>query len=113
LKFPKLILKYDIFQTILTVLGDSVSSDKLKSAAFRELFRGCSKGKQTYPNFEENWPMYQPIPKIESKAQCSGEAEYIGDIPDFNGLLHCALVIADQGVGELDSVDPSDALVSI
>jgi len=57
--------------------------------------------------------MYQPIPKIESKSQCTGEAEYVGDIPDFHGLLHCALVTADQGIGELESVDPSDALVSI
>ena len=57
--------------------------------------------------------MYQPIPKIESKSQCTGEAEYVGDIPDFNGVLHCALVNADRGIGELESVDASDALVSI
>ena len=55
--------------------------------------------------------MYQPIPKIESKSQCTGEAEYVGDIPDFNNLVHCALVTAEKGVGELDNVDPSEALV--
>ena len=83
----------------------------MKSAANRELLRGCSKGKQSYPNFEEDWPLYQPIPKIEAKSQCSGEAEYIGDIPEFNELVHCALVTTDQGVGELEDVDPSEALV--
>ena len=93
-------------------MGDDVSSSTLKSAAKRELFRGCSKGKQSYPNFEEDWPLYQPIPKSESKSQCTGEAEYVGDIPDFNGIVHCALVTADNGVGELDVVDPSEALVT-
>ena len=92
-------------------MGDDVSSSTLKSAAKRELFRGCSKGKQSYSNHEEDWPLYQPIPKKESKSQCTGEAEYVGDIPDFNGLVHCALVTADNGVGELDEVDPSEALV--
>ena len=57
--------------------------------------------------------MYQPIPKIESKSQCTGEAEYIGDISKFNGEVHCAFVIAEQGIGELGGVDPSEALVSI
>ena len=88
-----------------------MSSSKLKSAAHRELHRGISKGKQVFPNFEENWPLYEPIPKIEAKSQTTGEAEYIGDIPDFNGLLHCALVNAEQGVGEIDNVDPSEAIV--
>ena len=99
-------------QTFLAVLGDSVSSSTLKSAALRELFRGTSKGKQVFANFEESWPLYEPIPKIEAKSQATGEAEYIGGIPDFNGLLHCAFVNAEQGVGELENVDPSEALVS-
>ena len=56
--------------------------------------------------------MYQPIPKLESKSQCSGEAEYIGDISKFKGEVHAAFVTAGEAVGELDSVDPSEALVS-
>ena len=95
----------------MTVLGDEVSSSTLKSAAQRELPRGVSKGKQSYPNFEEEWPMYQPIPKLESKSQCSGEAEYIGDVSKFKGQVHAAFVTAEEGVGELDTVDPSEALV--
>ena len=56
--------------------------------------------------------MYQPIPKLESKSQCTGEAEYIGDIAKFKGEVHAAFVNADQAVGELDTVDTSEALVS-
>ena len=97
----------------MSVLGDSVSDPKLKSASQRELPRGVSKGKQSYPNFEDEWPMYQPIPKLESKSQCTGEAEYVGDIAKFKGEVHAAYVNTDQGVGELDTVDASDALVSI
>ena len=55
--------------------------------------------------------MYQPIPKLESKSQCTGEAEYIGDISKFKGEVHAAFVTADEAVGEVDTVDPSDALV--
>ena len=95
----------------MAILGDAVSSPTLKSAAQRELPRGVSKGKQSYPNFEDEWPMYQPIPKLESKSQCSGEAEYIGDISKFKGEVHAAFVTADEAVGEVDTVDPSDALV--
>ena len=89
-----------------------MASSNLKSAASRELPRGLSKGKQTYPGFEEEWPMYQPIPKIESKSQCTGEAEYIGDISKFKGEVYVAFVMADQAVGELDNVDTSEALVN-
>ena len=88
-----------------------MSSERLKSAAEREIHRGLSKGKQSHSDFEEEWPMYQPIPKIEGKSQCTGEAEYIGDIGKFKGEVHAAFVTADQAVGELDSVDPSEALV--
>ena len=99
------------FQTFLAVLGDAVSDPALKSSSQRELPRGVSKGHQSYPNFEDEWPLYQPIPKLESKSQCTGEAEYIGDIGKFKGELHAAFVNADQGVGELDTVDTSEALV--
>ena len=97
----------------MAVLGDAVSDPALKSSAQRELPRGVSKGVQSYPNFEDEWPMYQPIPKLESKSQCTGEAEYIGDIGKFKGEVHAAFVNSDQGIGELDTVDPSEALVSI
>ena len=94
-------------------MGENVSSPRIESATPRELHRGTSKGKQAFPNFEDDWPMYQPIPKIESKSQCTGEAEYIGDISSFNGEVHCAFVIAEEGVGELENVDPSEALVIV
>ena len=95
----------------MSVLGDAVSDPKLISASQRELPRGVSKGSQSFPSFEDEWPLYQPIRKLESKSQCTGEAEYIGDISKFKGEVHAAYVITEQGVGELDNVDPSEALV--
>ena len=96
----------------MSVLGDAVSDPKVISASQRELPRGVSKGSQSFPSFEDEWPLYQPIRKLESKSQCTGEAEYIGDISKFKGELHAAYVISDQAVGELDVVDPSEALVN-
>ena len=88
-----------------------MSDPALKSSAQRELPRGVSKGVQSYPNFEDEWPMYQPIPKLESKSQCTGEAEYIDDIPPIYGELHAAMVQAEQANCDLDVVDASAALV--
>ena len=59
------------------------------------------------------WPMNKPLPKLEGKVQCTGEAEYIDDIPEIKGELHAAMLQSDVAKCELDVVDPSAALVSI
>ena len=55
----------------------------------------------------------EPIPKIEGQSQCSGEAEYVNDIPSFAGELSAYFVLAAVGTCDLDTVDASAALVSI
>lgn len=54
----------------------------------------------------------EPIPKIEGQSQCSGEAEYINDIPNFPGELSAYYVLASVGNCDLDTVDASAALVT-
>ncbi len=61
--------------------------------------------------FSELFQVNEPIPKIEGKSQCSGEAEYINDIPAFPGELTGIFVMATVGNCDLDTVDASAALV--
>ena len=42
-----------------------------------------------------------------------GEAEYIDDIPKYPNEAHAAFVLASVGNCELDTIDPSPALVSL
>ena len=55
--------------------------------------------------------MNEAIGKIEGKSQCSGEAEYVNDIPSFPGELTAFFVLATIGNCDLDTVDASAALV--
>lgn len=69
-------------------------------------------GDQSYRTDETLWPVNKGIPKIEGQSQCSGEAEYVSDIAPFKGEVHAAFVISTQARCDLDTVDPSDALVN-
>ena len=50
---------------------------------------------------------------IDLKTYTVGEAEYIDDIPKNPNEVHAAFVLATIGNCELDTVDPSPALVSL
>ena len=78
----------------------------------RNLSHFVSKGQQSFKSDAELWPMNMSLPKVEGKAQCTGEAEYTDDIPSILGELHAAVVQAKQANCELEVVDPSAALVS-
>ena len=48
--------------------------------------------------------------KIEGKMQCTGEAEYIADFPQYPHELQAAFVLSEKGNCEIEKVDPSAAL---
>ena len=76
------------------------------------LKRGLSSGTQTFDTYEKNWPLTKNIPKIEADAQCTGEAEYVNDIPIVSNELHAAFVTAKNVHGVIINIDASKALVS-
>jgi xanthine dehydrogenase/oxidase len=53
------------------VLGDSVKAN-VRSGA-QDLEHGPTQGKQDYSTDTKEWPLYQPIPKIEAAVQASGK----------------------------------------
>jgi len=57
-------------QFILSILADKVSP-KFKSGS-QEIERNLMYGKQDYDTDKSEWPLYQPIPKLEARVQASG-----------------------------------------
>ncbi len=50
----------------------------LKSGA-QDLEHGPMQGKQTFESDQKEWPLYQPIPKLEAAVQASGNILYFFD----------------------------------
>uniref|UniRef100_A0A182JVL3 Indole-3-acetaldehyde oxidase n=1 Tax=Anopheles christyi TaxID=43041 RepID=A0A182JVL3_9DIPT len=69
-----------------------------------------SSGRQTYDTYQKRWPLTQNVPKLEGLAQCSGEAEYINDMPVLPNELHGALVLSNEVRGRIVTIDASEAL---
>ncbi|KAJ9584593.1 hypothetical protein L9F63_021063, partial [Diploptera punctata] len=72
--------------------------------------RPISSGKQNFDTDQQEWPLTKPLPKLEALAQCSGEAEYVNDIPPIPGETFAAFVITTVGQGCIASIDASEAL---
>ena len=98
----------------MTVLGDQVDP-ALHSGADQIHMppRGLSRGEQHYTSDKDQWPLNMGLPKIEGQSQCTGEAQYVNDIPAQKGELYAAFVITTVANCDLDVVDVSQALVSI
>lgn len=97
-----------LYKMVLGVLGDSASSAVVSGAS--DLVRPVSSGQQTYPENPDVWPLAKPVTKIEAPIQCSGEAEYITNIPAHPGELLGMFVTSTQANARLVSIDTTDAL---
>ncbi|PNF35793.1 Xanthine dehydrogenase [Cryptotermes secundus] len=76
----------------------------------KDLVRPLSSGKHLFDTDKSEWPLTQPVPKLEALAQCSGEAEYVNDLPAIPGEAYAAFVLTSEGQGYISNIDPSEAL---
>ncbi len=101
------------YKAVLYAIGDQ-APENLRSGA-TQVPRGISSGMQTVPDGDSaEFPVHQAVEKLEAKTQCTGEAEYIFDIPPVEGELHAAYVLAAIGPATFNpstDVDVSAALV--
>ncbi len=74
------------------------------------MLREISSGSQTYETNPDLYPFNEPIAKYEGKTQCTGEAQFVNDIPASAKEVHAAYVTATVANCELDTVDPTEAL---
>ncbi|KAJ9473011.1 Xanthine dehydrogenase [Diplonema papillatum] len=81
----------------------------LQSAAQPWLPKAPTTGSQKYQADPSVAPLSMPVPKIDAIKQCTGEAEYVQNIPASRGTLHGAAVIgsaigqftiSDEGVAD-------------
>ncbi|CAB3359550.1 Hypothetical predicted protein [Cloeon dipterum] len=98
-----------LFYKFLLGLDPSKVSDSQKSGG-TNLERPLSTGKQDFDTDKSLYPLNEPIPKIEALAQCSGEAEFVNDIPSVPGEVHAAFVLSTQATGTIANIDPTEAL---
>ncbi|KAL5006950.1 hypothetical protein ScPMuIL_015756 [Solemya velum] len=96
------------YRYVLSVLGDKVGL-RFRSGA-SPLTRPLSSGQQSYGTKKIEWPLTQPLPKLGSILQTSGEAQYITDIPPIPGQLYASFVLSTVGNAKIQTIDPADAL---
>ncbi|XP_068235894.1 uncharacterized protein [Palaemon carinicauda] len=96
------------YKAIVGFLGEAVSP-RIASAG-PNIERPLSSGEQSFEMDEVTWPVGEPIPKLESASQISGEAVFLDDIPAMPNELHAAFVLSAVAKARLANVDPSEAL---
>ncbi|XP_014217161.1 xanthine dehydrogenase-like [Copidosoma floridanum] len=96
-----------LYKFILSISSSRVSP-KLRSGGTL-LERKLSSGKQDYDTNKNIWPINQPMPKIESIYQTSGEGEFINDIQIKHNEVFCALTLA-EAPGKIYKIDYEAAL---
>lgn len=74
------------------------------------LKREISTGEQQIEVNEGKSKLYKKVKKIEGEIQCTGEAQYINDIPKYQNELHAAFVLGEKVNGRISSIDASNAL---
>ncbi|ODM92327.1 Abscisic-aldehyde oxidase [Orchesella cincta] len=98
-----------LYKVILGIYAESATA--LNRSGATDIERSLHYGKQTYDSDQSQWPLYQPIPKLEAYAQASGEAEYVNDIHPQQGELFGAFVLSTVGNASLKNVDPAEAML--
>ncbi|EDO48189.1 predicted protein [Nematostella vectensis] len=109
-EYHKNLTKSLFYKFYVAALGSDASS-RVRSAAGKILHeRAVSSGRQSFDTKPARYPVSKPIPKLASKLQASGEAQYTDDIPFVDGELHAAFVISTLGNCKLDQIDTSEAM---
>ncbi|XP_055857003.1 uncharacterized protein LOC129919921 [Episyrphus balteatus] len=83
--------------------------DEFKTGG-EELKRPVSSGQQTFDTQVKNYPVTQPVTKVEAIVQCSGEATYMNDLPPQPNQVWAALVHATKVGATIVEIDASEAL---
>ena len=87
---------------------DKVSPKNLSGAM--ELQRNLSSGTQSFRTNDKEFPVTQPLQKLEALSQTTGEAKYINDMPHLKDQLWAAFVPAVKVNSKIASIDASQAL---
>jgi len=60
---------------VLGILGNT-TDERLRSGA-GDIEHGVTSGRQSYDTDKKEWPLNQPVSKLEATIQCSGEGNSV------------------------------------
>lgn len=92
---------------------NTAPADKIKEefkTGAELLKREISKGTQEVEANESKSKLYKRVPKVEGEIQCTGEAQYVNDIPKYQSELHAAFVLGDKVHGRIGNIETAEAL---
>lgn len=99
------------YKFVLNTVPSSVMVNPRHRSGGALIERPISSGIQAFDTVEKNYPLTQPIIKLEALMQTSGESVYVNDMYHRPEDLWCAFVLASQINSTIVSIDPSAALV--
>jgi xanthine dehydrogenase/oxidase len=97
------------YKFILNISPKSIIKSQFQSGG-NILTRGLSTAKQVIDVNEGKSKLFKRIPKVEGESQCSGESQYVNDIPKQHNELHAAFVLGDKVNGKIVNIDVDEAL---
>lgn len=99
-----------LFYKFVLNISPSEKIEKKYKSGGNLLIREMSSGKQVIDVNEGKSKLFKRIPKIEGDIQCTGEAQYVNDIPKHLNELHAAFVLGDKVHGRIVKIDAEEAL---
>jgi xanthine dehydrogenase/oxidase len=98
------------YKFVLSIAPESSINPRYKAGSV-VLKRELSSASQEFEYIESRSKLYKKIPKVEGDIQCTGEAQYINDLPPQYNELFAAFVLGDKVNGVIGNIDASDAMV--
>jgi xanthine dehydrogenase/oxidase len=97
------------YKFVLNIAPEKSVDSKFQSGKYL-LKREVSTASQEFEYIESRSKLYKKIPKAEADIQCTGETQYINDLPPFHNELFAAFVLGDKVHGIIKNIDASEAL---
>ncbi|XP_048729395.2 xanthine dehydrogenase-like isoform X2 [Ostrea edulis] len=95
------------YRFVLDVVGNKAASP-FRSGAL-PLARPLSSGQQSYDTKPIEWPLTEPMTKVEAINQASGRAVYINDIAGQPGECYAEFILSTEANAKIQSIDASAA----
>lgn len=92
---------FRFWHEVAAELSLGTESDQVDQEVIREIHRGISSGWRDNENPYEQRVVGKQIPHLSGLKQATGEAEYIDDLPKFDGELYGGLVLSGRAHAKL------------
>lgn len=103
-------LAVSLFYKFILYICSKDNINPLYMSGSKTIEREISSGTQEFETNKKDWPLRKRVPKIEADIQCTGEAQYINDMPKQANELYGAFVLSTIAQGKILKFDSSEAL---